>query len=119
MAEPTIFHDQYSDPEYSEPNSGDSDFDPKDPPALDVDNSDEDEDVDSDTEIPDTTNSIPTVVASEVKKILLLIAGLGLSLPSVLDAISWGDRGCTLDATIRRARIDLLNSPLLPDILRR
>ncbi|KAJ7774231.1 hypothetical protein DFH07DRAFT_732844, partial [Mycena maculata] len=54
-----------------------------------------------------------------VKKVLTVMAGLGLSLPVFLDALSWGDRDCTLDAAVRNARTGLLNSPELPIILRR
>ncbi|KAJ6629621.1 hypothetical protein B0H10DRAFT_1768887, partial [Mycena sp. CBHHK59/15] len=54
-----------------------------------------------------------------VKTILTVIAGLGLSVASFLDGLSWGDAACTSDDEIRTARTQLSNSPQLPDILRR
>ncbi|KAF8128059.1 hypothetical protein K438DRAFT_1645788 [Mycena galopus ATCC 62051] len=45
--------------------------------------------------------------------------GSGLSVAQFLDALSWGDGDCTVDATVRAARTALWKSPLLPGILRR
>ncbi|KAJ7114321.1 hypothetical protein C8R44DRAFT_710147 [Mycena epipterygia] len=47
-----------------------------------------------------------------------MITGLGFTVSTFLDALSWGDRDCTMDPTIRRARRDLFESPQLPMILR-
>ncbi|KAJ7917324.1 hypothetical protein B0H13DRAFT_1608482 [Mycena leptocephala] len=125
MAESSIFHSQYSDREYSEPESDETDFDPSDIISYD--------DVRLatqaiDTEIPETTDKTSTtpapkkpqsLLAKSVKDVLTVIHGRGLTVAGFLDALSWGDTECTLDADIRNARTRLLNSSQLPGILRR
>ncbi|KAJ7938842.1 hypothetical protein B0H13DRAFT_1496236, partial [Mycena leptocephala] len=54
-----------------------------------------------------------------VKMILALMDGIGINVPIFLDALSWGDAACTLDAKIRYERSALLNSTELPNILQR
>lgn len=114
MAEDSIFHDQYSDRDYSEPESDASDIEP-DGPDSDI------EPVTPDVEIPDAAANPQVLgpVANNVKKILAVITGLGFTVSTFLDALSWGDRDCTIDPIIRRARRDLFESPQLPMILRR
>ncbi|KAK6980827.1 hypothetical protein R3P38DRAFT_3334136 [Favolaschia claudopus] len=55
----------------------------------------------------------------KILKILAVIQGNGLTVAQSLDALSWGDRHCTRDATVRAARRGLCTSPLLPGIIRR
>ncbi|KAJ6627788.1 hypothetical protein B0H10DRAFT_1940784 [Mycena sp. CBHHK59/15] len=123
MAECSVFNGQYSDLEYSEPESDDSDFDP----ANDVSDSEPAGtgqaganyhfDTQAETGRPAPKPQSP--LSKNVKTILTVIAGLGLSVASFLDGLSWGDAACTSDDEIRTARTQLLNSPQLPDILRR
>ncbi|KAJ7149090.1 hypothetical protein C8R46DRAFT_1198892 [Mycena filopes] len=117
MSEPSIFCGHYSDPEHSEVESDESDFDPADVPLLDIDNDGR----------PPTQDSVevnspplpPNQLVRDVNEVLLKIASLGLTVATFLDALSWGSTACTLDANIRNARTRLLNSPELPTILRR
>ncbi|KAJ7222322.1 hypothetical protein GGX14DRAFT_326506, partial [Mycena pura] len=101
-------------------------------PADDIPSSDESE---PDSELDqDTRRSQPAIqtrntaslranlqdnLAAKVKMVLLYMDGVGLDLPILLDAISWGDPACTQDAKIRYERSALLNSAELPGILRR
>ncbi|KAH7921722.1 hypothetical protein BV22DRAFT_1107053 [Leucogyrophana mollusca] len=45
------------------------------------------------------------------------MGSLGLSLPTFLYAISWGNQGCVSDSQVRAVRTALMNSKLLPRIL--
>jgi hypothetical protein len=115
----------YSDLEYSDPDSDESDFDPADitfpnaenPAVLD----DSAETPFQDATLEDVAgNKLPqTPYGLKVFKIIEFIAAQGLTLAGFLDAISWGDTDCTLNAAIRNARTRFLNSPQLPAILRR
>ncbi|KII93855.1 hypothetical protein PLICRDRAFT_102389 [Plicaturopsis crispa FD-325 SS-3] len=61
------------------------------------------------------------MMAFKVNKVLLEIDAQGLDLPIFLDALSWGDPGCTSgrEANIRYARSSLMHSTELPGILER
>ncbi|KAJ6459043.1 hypothetical protein C8R45DRAFT_1183127 [Mycena sanguinolenta] len=54
-----------------------------------------------------------------VLEILEHMHSKGITLADLLDAISWGDQDCTWNYIIRTHRTRLLNSPQLPNILRR
>ncbi|KAJ7094820.1 hypothetical protein C8R44DRAFT_585134, partial [Mycena epipterygia] len=78
---------------------------------------------DSDLE-PDTTGTsfgigTPSMGLRAVKilHILTFMDGQNITLVNLLDAISWGDADCTLNAKIRNDRTALLKSPELPGIL--
>jgi hypothetical protein len=61
----------------------------------------------------------PGPLAVKVIKIVAMIHGNGLTVAEFLDAFSWGDRDCTLDATLSAARVALWKSHQLPGILQR
>ncbi|KAJ7656766.1 hypothetical protein DFH06DRAFT_1045420, partial [Mycena polygramma] len=117
MAESNVFYTPYSDLDYSDPESDDSDLDPADLSLPDA------EPIDS-TDHPDATSAgetkqLETPLSKNVKNVLTVIAGLGLTVASFLDGLSWGDAACTADSQIRDARTRLLNSAQLPGIVRR
>ncbi|KAK7007604.1 hypothetical protein R3P38DRAFT_2644943 [Favolaschia claudopus] len=119
MAESSSFEHPYSDLEHSEPES-DSDFDPRDvDKGSDTESGPIDGGDDERSGAPSTSELPPGPLAAKIFKILAVIQGNGLTVAEFLDALSWGDRECTLDATVRAARTALCNSPLLPGILRR
>ncbi|KAK7006877.1 hypothetical protein R3P38DRAFT_2555106 [Favolaschia claudopus] len=67
-----------------------------------------------------STSKLPLgPLAVKILKILAVIQGNGLTVAQFLDALSWGNRDCTRDATVRAARRGLCTSPLLPVIIRR
>ena len=45
-----------------------------------------------------------------IKHVLVVMDGMGINLPIFLDALSWGDPECILDAKIRYAKSALMNS---------
>ncbi|KAJ7800017.1 hypothetical protein B0H13DRAFT_2390668 [Mycena leptocephala] len=130
MERSSVFQGVYSDPEYSEPETEDSDFDPADlGDASDAETQPINEDYDIDVDAPDTiphtvlapawVKPPPGPLAVKVIKIVAMIHGNGLTVAEFLDAFSWGDRDCTLDATLSAARVALWKSHQLPGILRR
>lgn len=104
------FQDEYEDRDYSAPELDHSDLGP-DPISSDH---------ESDTE-PAMAAAPPPMGprAVTVLRILTFMDGHNMTLADFLDAISWGDPHCTLNAKIRNERTILLNSPELPGILRR
>jgi hypothetical protein len=88
-------------------------------------NEDYDVDVDAPDAIPRTplapawVKPPPGPLAVKVIKIVAMIHGNGLTVAEFLDAFSWGDTDCTLDATLSAARVALWKSHQLPGILRR
>ncbi|KAJ7718343.1 hypothetical protein B0H16DRAFT_1740112 [Mycena metata] len=114
MAQRSVFCGQYSDPEYSDFDSEESDFDPADfvpslPPT---------DQITADLSITTDLPPKPQLV-KDVNIILDMMASLGLTVASFMDALSWGSTVCTQDAGIRNARTRFLASPELPSILRR
>ena len=64
-------------------------------------------------------NDENTAFVQKVQLAVQLVRATGLDLVDVLDAISWGNEGCTQNAYLRAARTAFLRSPKLPGILRR
>jgi len=58
-------------------------------------------------------------IAVRVRSVLAEMDKVGLNLPLFLDYLSWGDRGCIVDPTIRSERTGLMVSKELPHILER
>lgn len=58
-------------------------------------------------------------VAQKVRATLFFMEEQGINLPIFLDALSWGDTGCSSDHKIRYARTSLMVSTELPGILSR
>ncbi|KAJ7666792.1 hypothetical protein DFH06DRAFT_1294986 [Mycena polygramma] len=117
MAESNVFYSPYSDLDYSDPESDESDLDPADLSLSDA-------EPPADSTDPDAASSsqpkeLESLLSKNVKNVLTVIAGLGLTVATFLDGLSWGDPACTADSQIRDARTRLLNSPQLPDIVRR
>ncbi|KAI0634114.1 hypothetical protein C8Q77DRAFT_1056061 [Trametes polyzona] len=54
-----------------------------------------------------------------VRRILEFMESLDMNLPIFLDALSWGDDGCTSDPKVRYERTALMHSEELPRILER
>ncbi|KAJ7670870.1 hypothetical protein DFH06DRAFT_1370098 [Mycena polygramma] len=111
-----------SDPESERSDSDESDFDPAADLSDSSDESDTEESLGPVLQIQRTSTlraNLGEGLATKVKKTLVFMDGLGLNLPILLDAISWGDAACTLDAKIRYERAGLLNSTELPSILHR
>ncbi|KAK7035586.1 hypothetical protein R3P38DRAFT_2771214 [Favolaschia claudopus] len=120
MAESSSLAHPYSDLDYSEPESDESDFHPRDVNnGSDAESGPIDESDDEGSRAPSNSELPPGPLAVKISKILAVIQGNGLGVAEFLDALSWGDRECTLDARVRAARIALCNSSLLPGILRR
>ncbi|KAJ7715954.1 hypothetical protein DFH07DRAFT_785521 [Mycena maculata] len=102
MEGPSVFEGVYSDSEYSEPETGDSDFDPADlGDGSDAETQPINEDYDADVDtaaIPRTAQKPawvkppPGPLAVKVIKIVAMIHGNGLTVAEFLDAFSWGDR---------------------------
>ncbi|KAJ6449356.1 hypothetical protein C8R45DRAFT_1065481 [Mycena sanguinolenta] len=108
--EPSVFAEEYLN---SESDSENSDF------APDIISEDEREPDNAST--PDANWKPPPMgpQGQIVLEILEHMHSKGITLADLLDAISWGDQDCTWNYIIRTHRTRLLNSPQLPNILRR
>ncbi|KAJ7170457.1 hypothetical protein C8R43DRAFT_944966 [Mycena crocata] len=105
-------HDTYNDSDHSEPDSSDSDVGPN------VDSSDAELDLGPEHAASDPPPQAMGPGAQAILHILYIMDSQGVSLADLLHAISWGDPDCTQNAKCCIERTRLLNSPLLPGILR-
>ncbi|KAJ7195700.1 hypothetical protein GGX14DRAFT_320717, partial [Mycena pura] len=109
----------YDDFEYSEPESDDSGIGP-DPITQATDSEDESTPVPSRTLADSQPPIIPVGLrARKIWNVLRYMEQEDISLASLLDGISWGDEECTQNAQLRADRTRLLDSPELPQILKR
>ncbi|KAI5823219.1 hypothetical protein K523DRAFT_344625 [Schizophyllum commune Tattone D] len=99
------------------PESSGSDFD-LDPPAATCPASNNDRDT-MDIDLP-FNGALPTSpFVARVRRTLQGIQAAGLSLPELLDAVTWGDQACRRDPIVSGACRSLMQSDLLPLMLQR
>lgn len=60
-----------------------------------------------------------SVKSSKTSQVLAFLDSINFKCADFLDGLSWGDRACVLNAKIRVERTVLLQSPILPEVLRR
>ncbi|KAK7016092.1 hypothetical protein R3P38DRAFT_3321536 [Favolaschia claudopus] len=114
----SVFKDSYDDPDYSEPESDDSGIGPG--PVDSESEPEEEEDITDHWQSSRTQPQLPSGQrAQKIYSVLLYMGSQGITLADLLDGISWGDEECTQNAQIRVHRTQLLQSAVLPGILRR
>jgi len=77
------------------------------------------EDEEGEDEVGTERGEEEAVFVQRVQLAVQLMRAAGLDLIDVLEAISWGNEGCTQNAYLRAARTSFLRSPKLPGILKR